>query len=293
MDEIECVDDGFVVRLKSGGVHVHRATDDGWQIELERGDPVVLGGLRDLPPAPPGSTPRPGAGPATERVFSPLAAAPGLAPAAPVAAARSRTVSRPPRLDGSLAGFRADAPLRLDSAGQFRRAEEPYEGPGRFAATAWLNCDDDALYVAVEVTAPHPVFRPGDAVDPELENENPDIHSDGIQLFVATSLFYGWLIVPDVDDPARVRATPVRGTDAEPGMVHGAWAVTPQGYRVTLKVAVPDAADGFGCDLLVNRMREGRERRVGQLVWSGAEGERLYLAGDRPIRHDLPWVAVE
>ena len=76
-------------------------------------------------------------------------------------------------------------------------------------------------------------------------------------------------------------------------MVHGAWAVTPEGYRVTLKIAVPDAADGFGCDLLVNRMREGRERRVGQLVWSGAAGERLYLAGDRPVRHELPWVAVE
>ena len=43
----------------------------------------------------------------------------------------------------------------------------------------------------------------------------------------------------------------------------------------------------------MNRILEGRERRTGQLVWSGAQGTRLYLAGDRPISHALPLVAAE
>lgn len=291
VEELECIEDGFVVRLAKGGMHVHTATDEGWHIEREHGDPIVLRGLRELPAQPHAA--RAGPTPATERIFSPLAAAPGLAAKAPAAAGRALRVKRRPPLDGSLGGFRTDAPLLLERAEQFRRAEEPWEGAERFAARAWLNHDDDTLYVAVEVTAPEPAFRAPDAADPELENETPDIHSDGLQVYIATSFFYGWVIVPHGDDRARLRATPARGTDAETGMVHGGWSPTERGYRVTFAVALPDAAEGFGFDLLVNRAREGRQRRVGQLVWSGADGQRLYLAGDRPVRAELPWVTVE
>ncbi len=34
-------------------------------------------------------------------------------------------------------------------------------------------------------------------------------------------------------------------------------------------------------DVIVNEMPRGRERRRGQLVMSGAEGEFVYLRGDR------------
>lgn len=291
VDELECVEDGFAVRLADGGLHEHRATDDGWEIDRGRGDPIVLRGLRELPEAAPAQAPT--AGPGLERAFSPLAGAPGLAAQAPAAAARAPRVHEPPALDGSLAGFSTAAPLELNTAAQFRRAEESWEGADRFAARAWLNHDGDTIYVAVEVTAPDPAFRAPDAADPEVENENPDIHSDGVQVYVATSFFYGWVIVPDTGDHARVRAMPARGTDAEAGMVHGGWAPTANGYRLTFALTLPEAADGFGFDLLVNRARHGRERRVGQLVWSGADGHRLYLAGDRPPRSELPWVAAE
>jgi hypothetical protein len=100
--------------------------------------------------------------------------------------------------------------------------------------------------------------------------------------------------VPDADDTSRLRVAGVPGTDAEPEMAsRGAWAPMERGYRVTVAIELADDLDDFGFDLYVNRIREGRERRVGQLVWSGARDGRLYLAGDRPLAGQLPLVAVE
>ena len=270
VDEVECHDDDFVVRLSDGGMHTHGPTDNGWRIDLGRGDPIELGGARELPEEPPVDAPH-----APERV----------------ALARSLAVREPPALDGTLAGFRLDAPLVLNRPEQFRRAEEPWEGAEGFAATAYLNHEGSTVYLAVEVTAPEPAFRPPGAADPEWENENPDIHSDGIQVYLDGISFLGWLVVPDADDPERLRVSAAHGTDASPEMVRGAWQPTPRGYRITCAFELPDDVHDFGFDLCVNRFREGRERRVGQLVWSGALGSRLYLAGDRPLSHQLPLVA--
>lgn len=70
----------------------------------------------------------------------------------------------------------------------------------------------------------------------------------------------------------------------------GAWSVTERGYVITCAIELPDDVQDFGFDLYVNRFRDGRERRVGQLLWSGAGGARLFLAGDRPLTHHLPLV---
>jgi hypothetical protein len=274
IEEVECHEDEFVVRFADGSMHTHVATDVGWRVDLGRGDPIDLGGARHLPeePVPAGPPPRP---------------APRLA------AARSLAVSTPPALDGTLAGFRLDAPLLLDRAEQFRRAEEPWGGAEAFSANAYLNHQGSTLYVAVDVTAPDPLFRPRDAQNPEWDNDNPDIHSDGLQVYLDAVSFLGWLVVPDADDVSRLKVSGVRGTDAVPEMASGAWAPTERGYCVTLAVELADDVDDFGFDLYVNRIREGRERRVGQLVWSGARETRLYLAGDRPLAGQLPLVAVE
>jgi hypothetical protein len=270
VDEVECHGPSFVVRLPDGGMHTHSATEEGWQIDLGKGDPVMLGGARPLPePAPPAAPPR------ESQV-----------------AARCLPLSEPAELDGTLAGFRLEEPLRLDREDQFRRAEEAWGGPDAFAAVAYLNHLGSTLFVAVDVTAPSPAFRPPGAPNPEWDNENPDIHSDGLQLYVEGVAFLGWLVVPDADDPARLRVTPVRGTDGSVEMVRGAWAPTERGYCVTCAIELPDDVEDFGFDLCVNRFREDRERRTGQLVWSGARGRRLYLAGDRPLAGPLPLVAV-
>ena len=112
-------------------------------------------------------------------------------------------------------------------------------------------------------------------------------------MYVDAVMYLGWLIVPDADDLARLRIAAVAGTDAEPDMVRGAWQPTARGYRVTCAIELSDDVGDFGFDLCVNRIREGRERRTAQLVWSGAQGARLYLAGDRPLTHALPLVRAE
>jgi len=269
VEEIDCAEGQFVVRLAQGAPHVHGATDEGWQIDLGRGDPVTLAGLRDLPEEAP--TP-------IESPREPVAWVPG--------------VDAAPALDGTLAGFALDAPLVLDREDQFRRTEEPWPGAQEFSATAFVNAAGSTLFMAVAVTAPEPHFRPADAPDPELDNENPDINGDGLQIYVDAAGFFGWLVVPDTETP-RLRVSPVRATDAEATMVtQAAWAPTERGYIATLAIEMPVEVRTFGFDLYVNRGRKGRERRVGQLVWSGARGARLYLAGDRALPGALPLLEV-
>ncbi|HWO88164.1 MAG TPA: heparinase II/III family protein [Gemmatimonadales bacterium] len=302
VEDLECVEDDFVVRMR-GGIHLHRATDTGWEVERDRGDPFVLGGLVPDEPSAPGEGEERSERDAASSLgvgrggFGAIVV-PGVATVTekrPVAA-RCLKVPVQPALDGSLAGFGTDAPLLLDRLDQFRRAEAPWPGAGAFSSRAWLNHDRSQLYVAVEVTQPSLNFRPPDSPDPEWENENPDIHSDGIQLYIETAGFFGWLVVPDTGRRDRLRVSAVGASDAFAEMVTGgAWTPTPGGYRITLALDVPELLDhaSFGFDLYVNRLDDGRARRSGQLVWSGARGSRLYLAGDRALPGRLPLVEVE
>src|SRR3989442_239689 len=93
-------------------------------------------------------------------------------------------VSERPPLDGWVTGFDTSEPLRLDLEDQYRRSEEPYSGPEDFSAAAFAAWDDDALYLAVEVTKPDVCFRPPDAPPLRLVNEPADVHSDGLQLYL-------------------------------------------------------------------------------------------------------------
>ncbi|MGH2608341.1 MAG: hypothetical protein ACRDHF_04565, partial [Tepidiformaceae bacterium] len=90
----------------------------------------------------------------------------------------------PPPLDGTPDGFDLSEPLVLDTEDQYRRSEEPWSGPEDFAAVASAAWDDEALYLAVEVTKPDLCFRAGDAPPLRLDNEPDDIHSDGIQIYM-------------------------------------------------------------------------------------------------------------
>ena len=71
---------------------------------------------------------------------------------------------------------------------------------------------------------------------------------------------------------------------AIPRTVRGAWQPTERGYSVAVAIALPEweppPGAQIGFDLLVNRIEPGRERRSGQLVWSGGGGW-VYLRGDR------------
>jgi hypothetical protein len=246
---------------------VHTSTDrhtpllEGWQIES--GEELVrLAGVERAAAQPEPIITR-------ERIDRPEATAPWI--------------GERPALDGSPAGFDLAEPLTMDTELQYRRSEEPYADPEYFSATGWINWSDEELYFLVAVTKSEPWFRPRSAPPLDLDNEADDIHSDGLQLYLKQGdRVLGFLVVPE-GDSNELRVSPAGPGDEESSMVTGAWSLTPQGYCVTLAVKpgwILDTREPLEVDLLVNEMRPERQRRAGQLVWSGGGGW-VYLRGDR------------
>jgi hypothetical protein len=187
-----------------------------------------------------------------------------------------------PVLDGRLDGFDIDAPLELSGEHQYRRSEAPYDD--QFAARAWVNWDQEALYLAAAVTKSDLVIRAEDAAPLRLDNEEDDIHADGMQVYLQLpdSTVRALVVTPREDGTLRVR--PVAGT-ALGGCTEGGWTTTDDGYLMTLRLEEPALGalrqgDRLGFDLIINEARPDRMRRAGQLVWSGGEGW-VYLRGDR------------
>jgi hypothetical protein len=251
------------------GVERHRWSDRDWQIEHPAGPVVLRGERRGAPEL------------AEFLDFD--------APVKPTATAL-RLDGAVPALDGTLAGFDAAEALSLDLEDQYRRSEEPYAGPEELRATALVNWDDDALYLAVDVVKSDLCFRPAAAPPLRLDNEPDDIHSDGVQVYLAgdggdaTGLVTGYVIVPE-STGSGLRVRTVSDAGGDPARVRGAWRRTDDGYRIT--VAIPwseglirHVGGRVGFDLIVNEMQPGRERRAGQLVWSGGNGW-VWLMGDR------------
>ena len=257
---------GEVVEVETArGIERHAIGAEGWEVQVGA-ERVRLSGTRPTVPA-----------------LQPLLE---LDRPTPVTGTALR-VDRPPALDGTLDGFDLAEPLRLDLEDQYRRSEEPYAGPEEFSVAVCVNWDDDALYLAVDVTKADLCFRPGQAPPLRLDNEPDDVHSDGVQLYVRSAeegAVAGWLIVPEEGDGGGLR---VRGAGATggPEMVRGAWRRTDVGYRITAAIAPPDwsrshVGGRIGFDVIVNEMLPGRVRRAGQLVWSGGDGW-VWLRGDR------------
>ena len=250
----------------ASGTDRHVNSSDGWEVSAED-TRAVLRGVKRGPAAP-------RARPLIDRDRPTPVTGAGLG------------VSDPPRMDGTLGGFDFSAPLELDHEDQYRRSEEPYAGPEEFSATAAVGWDADALYVGVEVRKPELVLRDAAATPLRLDNEPDDIHADGIQVYVRPASgrpVYGFLIVPSGEN-GSIRVQGASGTAGDAGMVRGAWQPTDGGYTISLGIALPEweprPGQEIGFDLLVNRIEPGRERRSGQLVWSGGGGW-VFLRGDR------------
>jgi hypothetical protein len=258
---------GDVIEVETAaGTDRHVNTSDGWDVVAE-GSQVALRGLRRAPPAPPAR---------------PLIDHHRPTPVTGLALG----VMDPPALDGTLDAFDLTAPLELDHEDQYRRSEEPYPGPEEFSAVAAVSWHLDTLYLAVDVRKPEVLVRSAAAPPLRLDNEPDDIHADGIQLYVRTAPdrpVYGFLIVPSGEDGA-IRVRTVGGTSGDAAMVRGAWKPTRSGFTISAALAIPEwtprPGDEIGFDLLVNCIESGRERRSGQLVWSGGGGW-VYLRGDR------------
>lgn len=269
---------GDSVEVETGtGTDRHRFTGAEWTIEHAGGVSRVLRGAREIQPP-----------------FTPLL---GLDAPIPVVAPAFRVASPPP-LDGTLEGFELAEPLHLALEDQYRRSEDAYPGPDDLSAVAYAAWDERALYLAVDVRKPDLVVRPADAQPLRLDNEPDDIHSDGLQIYVAgedrEGRAAGYLIVPEQGDRGgrggrggrlRVRTTTDTNGEGNPDAVRGGWERTDAGYRVTVGIPWPSgvrphAGARVRFDLIINEMLPGRVRRVGQLVWSGGGGW-VWLRGDR------------
>jgi hypothetical protein len=168
----------------------------------------------------------------------------------------------------------------------FRRSELDWAAHGKPTAQVRFSADDEQLYISVDVAVGAVNAAPRREA-PYLDNENPDVNSDGVQIHFgnpnAESQQPGaaFLLVPE---PGGVlRAT--QGSSFSSALAKAEWSTTAAGWRVALAVtrdALPDRGSSpFLIDVIVNLLKPGRERRSGQLVLSGARGEWIYLLGDR------------
>ena len=244
--------DALVATLADGSTHTHRLGHDEWTIAFEtRGarSSIALGG----------------------RVSAPARAEPRPpAPAAP-----------PTRLRA------APAPPVAFTLGEqaYRASEDAWRDAGSPTAQVSLGVEHAALVVTVRVRKSPVIFRPPEAVDPRLDNEYPDINSDGVQLHIwtdAESRPMAWLAVPQIE-PHDVRLHVADGARDDVPLV-ATWNRTADGYAMRLDVPLGalDAPDRtVAIQVVVNDMGPERERRRGQLVLSGGAGDRVYLRGDR------------
>ena len=179
-----------------------------------------------------------------------------------------------------------DAPITFKlGESAYRRSEQSWEEAGRPGGKVDLSATDDRLLVVVTVEKEELVFRPREAPDPALDNEHPDIHSDGVQLYIAAEEWdrpAAWLAVPEQPGP-RVRMRAINGARADVPLV-AEWRRQPDGFEMRLEVPLDALGSArrlaLSMDVIVNEMTADRVRRRGQLVLSGGGGW-VYLQGDR------------
>jgi hypothetical protein len=230
------------VRLADGTVHVHRRSVGSWDFETGAGRFRHTTTLGDTT----------------------------------AVAELAETSSTPAAVERSSLVLRVGRPTTIDLTEQhYRRSEQSWKDAGLSDARLTLAIRGDALHLSVEVPTSDLTFASADAVN-QYDNEHPEINGDGVQLYVRSDMgLSGWMLIPDRDS-SDVRIRRLEGW-LSPESIHATWQREGNGYRVNIELAsIP-----FALDLVVNEMPRGRARRRGQLVLSGANGEFVYLRGDR------------
>jgi hypothetical protein len=230
--------------------------DDGAHIEALRGDgtrvPVVLTGFRATEPA----------------SSSPLTGT-STPPSPPHALPFSRELAE----------------------AEYRMSEHSWRDAGAPRARVRIDVNGSELEILVTVHKSPLHFRRFDAPNPELDNEHPDIHSDGVQLHLWSEGWRepaAWLAVPEHDFArTRVRQT-AGGAEAPPLVAHS--REIGGGYEIRFVIPIGALSHIFALDVLVNEMSADRQRRRGQLVLSGVRGDRVYLRGDRQPLEQFVWL---
>jgi hypothetical protein len=197
----------------------------------------------------------------------------------------------PTRTDGARTTPAERAPAALPatfSLGErhYRRSEESWHDAGEPRAAVSVALDAGrVLALSVLIEPSHRLFVGEGTVNP-LDNEPAAVNGDGVQLYLAGGRVGGaWMLVPRADS-SGVWVTPLTGWGH--GLdVEARWEPTASGYRLEARIPLPPDVGLVALDVLVNETAPGRARRRGQLVLSGAEGEFVYLRGDRHDPHRL------
>jgi heparinase II/III-like protein len=170
---------------------------------------------------------------------------------------------------------------------EYRPSEHSWREAGAPRAHVGVTASESELEIEVTVHKSPLHFRAADAPSPELDNEHPDIHSDGVQLHLWCEGWRepaAWLAIPE-HDFARTRVRQTSGGTEAPPLTARSREIA-GGYEIRFTLPLAALSRTFGIDVLVNEMSPDRQRRRGQLVLSGARGDRVYLRGDRqPLEH--------
>ncbi|MEO8334596.1 MAG: heparinase II/III family protein [bacterium] len=160
----------------------------------------------------------------------------------------------------------------------YRRSEFTWQGAGAPRAVVTITRPTPGtVQVDVDVPSSQRLFVPL-VTENQLDNEPASINGDSVQLYVlAGERTAGLLLVPEV---ASVNQRPVDGWTNDL-VVDAKWRPTSSGYRLEATIHIDGRTPEFSLDVLVNEVVPGRARRRGQLVLSGADGEFVYLRGDR------------
>ena len=164
----------------------------------------------------------------------------------------------------------------------YRMSEHSWSAAGAPRAHVAIDANQHELEVRVDVRKSPLFFRDADALDPALDNESPDINSDGVQLHLWCEGWRepaAWLAIPERDF-SHTRMRRISGSSDAPTLTAVARETT-DGYEIRFTVPRAALCPTVSIDVLVNDMSPDRQRRRGQLVLSGARGDRVYLRGDR------------
>ena len=237
--------DVVVVHCDDGSRHRHRMAGQGWMVEILRDEQVRLlelgGRVARL------------SGPAQEFHITPTRAA------------------APPVLHTLPALFELGEP-------HYRRSEFTWQGAGGpIAYVAVTRPTLGTVQVEVDVPASQRLFVPL-VMENQLDNEAASINGDSVQLYaISGTRTAGVLLVPE---GTNVSQRPVDGWTNDL-VVDARWRPTSEGYHLEATLHIDSRVPEFSLDVLINEVVSGRARRRGQLVMSGADGEFVYLRGDR------------
>lgn len=159
----------------------------------------------------------------------------------------------------------------------YRRSETTWRDAGSPGAVVALSASNATLTIGIRVQAANQRFAPAKAANP-YDNEHADTMGAGVQLYLKTATGRAaWMLVPQRS--GGVRARRITGWTDLAITPDARWKELRDGYEIVAEL--PLSFREFALDVLINEAPADRERRRGQIVLSGGEGEFVYLRGDR------------